>query len=253
MGSMKIIPIRVGSLHNYYRSQLCGSCKSQEPEDIPLIIFYIEGGDKKILVDTGGGIPGSPSQTKYHGSYSRPPEEEPAAALKKAAGVSPDEIDIVVMTHLHWDHCCNNHLFPQAEFYVQKSEIIEAIDPVPRFKNNYESFTLGTVPPWAQQATKWKIVNGDIDLIDGVRLMHIPGHSRGSQGVLVETGQGPYFIAGDAIPLYDNCRDGNYIYSSIYLDLEAYYQSFEKIARLGAVIIPGHDPDVFIHPCYPDL
>ena len=250
MSRSQIIPIKVGTIF-HYRGELSGEVRRVEKEAIPLLMFYIDGVDKKILVDTGGGVPGSPSQTKFHGSYERLPEEEPGVALKTATGVNPKDIDIVILTHLHWDHCCNNHLFPQADFYVQRSELYASIDPIPRFKNTYESFSSGTVPPWAQQATKWKIVNGDADVIEGIRLIHIPGHSKGMQGVLVETDKGPYFLGSDAVPMYDNFKDGNWIPNPISLDLESYYDSFGKIEKLGATIIPGHDSEVLKHKAYP--
>jgi glyoxylase-like metal-dependent hydrolase (beta-lactamase superfamily II) len=250
MSNLKIIPIRVGTI-SHYRGEFSGEARRVEREGFPLTIFYIAGGEKKVLVDTGGGIPGSPSQTRFHGPYERQPEEEPAAALKAATGLDPKDIDIVIITHLHWDHCCNNHLFPQADFYVQRSEMIATIDPIPRFRNTYEAFSLGVIPPWAQQATKWKIVDGEANVIDGIRLIPVPGHSKGIQGVLVQTAKGPYFLASDAIPLYDNMATEPWTPSPMHLDLESYYASLAKIQALGATVIPSHDAAVFKHKSYP--
>ena len=47
-------------------------------------------------------------------------------------GICPKEIDTVIMSHLHWDHCYNNHLFPQADFYIQKKEMMSAVCPLPK-------------------------------------------------------------------------------------------------------------------------
>jgi glyoxylase-like metal-dependent hydrolase (beta-lactamase superfamily II) len=251
MPNLKIIPIKVGTFFQY-RGELTGEPRRVEKEAVPFIMFYIDGAARKVLVDTGAGDPNSASQIRFHSPYVRLPEEEPATALKLATGLDPGDIDIVILTHLHWDHCCNNHLFPQAEFYVQRSELYAAIDPVPRFRNTYESFSAGTVPPWAKQATRWKIVDGDADVIDGIRLIHIPGHSKGLQGVLVETRKGLYFIASDAVPTYENFNTGSWIPSTTCVDLESYYASFAKIEKLNATIIPGHDSAVLNCRAYPE-
>jgi glyoxylase-like metal-dependent hydrolase (beta-lactamase superfamily II) len=173
------------------------------------------------------------------------------ASYPRSAPFANDPVGKLTVPHLHWDHCCNNHLFPQAEFYVQRSELYASIDPVPRFQNTYESFSLGTIPPWAQQSTKWKIVDGDANVIDGAGLIHIPGHSKGLQGVLAQTANGPHVLASDAIPLYDNIKTAPWTPNPIHLDLESYYASFEKIRKLGATIIPSHDADVLKHRSYP--
>ena len=116
---------------------------------------------RNILVDTGGGDPKSENiLLSGHAKTIRNPDERPDKALIKI-GIRPEEIDTVILTHLHWDHCYNNHLFPQAEFVVQKKELITAVDPLPKFKTMYETFATGLVPPWARQRTKWRIIDGD--------------------------------------------------------------------------------------------
>lgn len=252
MKNYKIIPIKVGS-EMWARSYLNGPGAGDVPEEIPHIMFYIEGADKKVLVDTGGRNPGTPSQVKFHSAtYERKPEEDPSIALKAATGLSPADIDIVIMTHLHWDHAGNCHLFPQAQFYVQMREVVDSINPIPRFQKTYESFSIDTVPPWAQQPVKWNFIDGDCEIIPGISVVLIPGHSKGIQGVLVDTANGPYFLGSDSIPLYDNVtKDGSVIPSTLSLSLEDAYHSCQKINKLGATIIPGHDILVLEHKSYP--
>src|SRR5699024_2238794 len=97
----------------------------------------------------------------------------------------------------------NNHLFPQAEFFVQRKEIMAAVDPLPKFRKMYETFTGGLIPPWARQRTKWNFIDGDYQLCDGVRLLLLPGHTPGLQGVLADTENGVLLIASDTVPLYE--------------------------------------------------
>lgn len=252
MKNLQIFPIKVGS-EMWPRSYINGPGSGDVPEEIPHIIFYISGADKKILVDTGGGVPGSSSHLKFHSpNYKRKPFEEPSLALKTVTGLSPEDIDIVILTHLHWDHSSNCHLFPQAQFYVQMSEVIDSINPIPRFQKTYESFSVGTIPPWAQQSIKWNFINGDYEIIPGIKLILIPGHSKGIQGVLVETSKGKYFLGSDSIPLYENIKeDGSAVPSMLSLSLEDAFYSCEKINKLGARIIPGHDPLVLNNKTFP--
>lgn len=252
MGNLKIIPIKVGS-EMWPRSYLSGLGANDVPEEIPHIMFYIDGSDKKVLVDTGGGVPRSKSLAKFpRPTYVRKPEEEPSIALEAATGLYATDIDVVILTHLHWDHSYNCHLFPQAQFYVQISEVIASINPIPRFQKTYESFSINSVPPWARQPLKWNFINGDCEIVPGISSVLVPGHSKGIQGVLVETAKGLYFLGSDSVPLYDNVnKDGTVVPSTLSLSLENAFYSCQKINKLGATIIPGHDPLVLTHKIYP--
>ncbi len=253
--SIKIYPIKVGN-EMWAKSYFVDGGSHEEVVNIPHMMFYIGGAEKKILVDNGGRDPDSESGRLHSKTYTRAPEENPAVALKAVTGVSPEEIDVVILTHLHWDHCGNCHLFPNAEFYVQRKELIDSIDPIPRFKKTYEAFNLGVVPPWAQQGLKWRFLDGDAQITAGVRAVEIPGHSAGIMGVYVETAKGPYFLGSDAVPLYDNiCEDGTVVPGALCLNMQQAYYSTVKINRLlketGAVLIPGHDEGVLQYQYYP--
>lgn len=242
--SVHIYPVRVGNCR-FPVSYLVDGVKDDPVIDQPAYVFYIEGLSKKVLIDTGPGDPNDPNM-KYHSNYFKLPEEEVGYALKKATGVDPEEIDIVIFTHLHWDHCQNNHLFKNAEFYVQISEMYDAINPCDRFLKTYESFAMGAVPIWARTPVQWRFIDGDAEIIPGVRVYHIPGHSAGSQAIMVDTEKGPFFLVGDAYPLYMHIRpDGTVIPSRLCNSLVDSYKSAKKINKIiretNATMIPGHD------------
>ncbi|MCL1983950.1 MAG: MBL fold metallo-hydrolase [Methanomassiliicoccaceae archaeon] len=129
----------------------------------------------------------------------------------KQIGILPEDVDIVVLTHTHGDHCGNNEFFKKAEFYVRKEECPD--------KKNY-------VP-----------VSGDIELTDRVRLMHTPGHTEGSMSVLAEC-ERKYAVAGDAIPLYDNFA--KMVPPGINYDAKIAMKSIKSIINYADVIVPGH-------------
>ena len=260
MANYTIRPIKVGSI-SYYRGAFTSNQeKYKEREEFPVLIFLIEGNGRKILVDTGSGDPALESmKVSYHGpGITRKPEEAPDEALR-LLGIQPEEIDTVIMTHLHWDHCYNNHLFPQADFYVQKKELFDAVCPLPKFKTTYETFYTGVVPPWARQATKWKVIDGDYDLCEGIKLLLIPGHSLGLQGVLVDTEKGQYFLPSDAVPLYDciaRLAEGEYAMSGLCADIVGFYNTFDRMWDMqvnhGVKILASHDFITLEHSIYPD-
>lgn len=163
--SVTVTPVRVASL-------LVG-----EDERLPVFVHLIDHPDGRILVDTG--------LTALHPAVAdMDPQLE---ALTEHADVDLDSITAVVNTHLHFDHCGGNHLFPGRPIYVQRAELDDA-----RTQDDY------TIREWVDApGVEYTPVDGELELLPGVRLVPAPGHTRGSQIVVVETGERPIVIAGD--------------------------------------------------------
>jgi N-acyl homoserine lactone hydrolase len=206
----------------------------------PIVAWLIEGRGRRILVDTGGHDPG---EIDLHGPYDRTALQDPAAALK-VWGVSPEEIDIIILTHLHWDHASNVDLFPKSRVIVQREELRYAAAPLPSHLWAYNLH-----PALQFQRDQYEIIHGDLQIEQGLSVHLTPGHSPGLQGVSVRTAKGVYFIAGDNVPLMEmwNARD---LYGTahwpgtIHVDLKTYFDSLHRIESLGDVILPSHDPCV---------
>ena len=213
--------------------------------------WVIKGGEKIVLVDTG---PSSRADaTKYHWPLIKDASQEIDMALK-AVGVKCEDIEIVILTHLHWDHCYNLEYFPKARFYVQKSELCFAIDPLPHERRAYEIGLTHVQPPWMKVIDRIIPVEGDVQIIPGIRTIKLPGHTPGSQGVVVETADGEWVIAGDAVPLYDNLRGNDLspiVPGGIYQNIFDFYESLRKLEPYRDKILPGHDEGVFKQMIYP--
>ncbi len=228
----------------YYRNQ---GVKMSSPS----IGFLLRSGDQAVLVDTG---PGDPI-TEHHSShtqFTRTTQQAPTAALE-AAGVRPEDLNTVVLTHLHYDHSYNLGLFPNASILVQAEELRAAVDPIGSQKSTYEFGISGLMPPWMAVTDRLRIVRGDTELLPGIQLLHLPGHTPGMQGVLVETTQGPHLIASDLISLYESLGTGPHdaLMPGIHTDLAACERSIERIYSLESTVIPSHDWKVFDNELYP--
>src|ERR1700753_689643 len=112
---------------------------------LPMIMFVIVGGDRPIMVDTG--TPDAAFVREHFGyTFERQDSEDPRLQLH-GAGVDPADVRDVVFTHLHWDHCSNVELFPNARFTVQDDELRYAISPIPLHRRAYQHLPR-TAPPW---------------------------------------------------------------------------------------------------------
>lgn len=214
---------------------------------VPHLIWVIEGGEKLIVIDSG---PTDPEIIfKERGQIlERQDYEQPAQALK-AAGIDPAQVEILIATHLHWDHCGNFPLFPNAAIYIQSKELAFAVAPLEIFGKVYEASIFNMHPKWLSSMSRFRIVDGDVDLVSGVRLLSLPGHTPGLQGVLVSTKKGNYCIPSDTVNLTENWE--HKIPPGIHINLEDCYQSFRKISKMADHVLPCHDMKVLEKREYP--
>jgi N-acyl homoserine lactone hydrolase len=148
-----------------------------EGERMPVYVHVIDHPDGRVLVDTG--------LTELHPAVA---DMDPRLTpLSAQADFDVAGIDVVVNTHLHFDHCGGNHLFAGRPIYVQRRELDDA-----RRQDDY------TIREWVDApGVQYVPVDGELEVVPGVRLLPAPGHTPGSQVVVVETGGPPVVIAGD--------------------------------------------------------
>ncbi len=147
-----------------------------EGERWPVYVHIIEHPDARVLVDTG--------MTELHPAVA---DLDPRLTPLSEHDVDLDLIDIVVNTHLHFDHCGGNHLFAGTPIYVQRRELADA-----RSKDDY------TIDAWVQApGVEYAPVDGEFELLPGLRLVPAPGHTRGLQVVVIETEGRPVVVGGD--------------------------------------------------------
>jgi glyoxylase-like metal-dependent hydrolase (beta-lactamase superfamily II) len=252
MSSLKIRPINTGfvtmipNLYLYHHSAIkYYPNASNKAEEFPVFTYLIEGGEKLVLVDTG--MSDTERADKYHHPGSYQPEGMSIVEQLQKIGYRPTDIDIVIFTHLHWDHCFYMDRFTNAQFIVHKKEYNFALNPIPLYYKSYESPELGIIRPF--EGISMTLVEGETEIVTGVRVFETPGHSIGHQAVEVDTENGNYIIAGDAVFILDNLRPIPEIKYNItppnrYANIIEAWQSIEKIkARANNVdkILTCHD------------
>lgn len=213
---------------------------SGEQATIPRIIWVLEG-PTTVVVDTSVDPHGQPHEFMGE-DFERSRDQVPENALK-AAGVSPKDVEFVVLTHLHWDHVGNCRLFPDAKVMVQEAELRYAIAPGRFFRRGYLSPESGwtLTPPYI--VPNLQTVRGELELAPGLTLVPVPGHTPGSQAVVVNTASGTHCIAGDAVMTYDNLELDTP--PGYHVDVDASIDSIDLMRRRASVILPSHDYRVF--------
>jgi glyoxylase-like metal-dependent hydrolase (beta-lactamase superfamily II) len=246
-----IRPIKVGEFQAAEKSNFCLLKDPGVKIKAPIVMYLITGEEKIILVDTG--CPDEAWALQYHHPTIRTDDMRPDNALR-ALGIDPGDVQMIVNTHLHWDHCSNNDLFPNARIFVQRKEIQFAISPTPNQYVYYESHQIGLTPAWIRTLDRFAVVDGRHEPAPGIELVPMPGHTPGFQGVLVSTDAGRYLIAGDLVGRMENWDPGAYGEphpSGIHVDLSEYYDSLRKAKNMCDHILPGHDEAVFEKARYP--
>jgi N-acyl homoserine lactone hydrolase len=153
-----------------------------EEERMPVYVHVIDHPEGRVLVDTG--------MTELHPAVA---DMDPRLIPLSAQNLDLAGIDLVVNTHLHFDHCGGNHLFTGRPIYVQRRELDDALGT-----DGY------TIREWVEApGVRYVPVEGELELLPGLRVVPAPGHTPGSQVVVVETGGRPVVVVGDTAVSFD--------------------------------------------------
>jgi N-acyl homoserine lactone hydrolase len=160
----------------------------------------IEHPDGLVLVDTGM-IDTTPAIEEDGEEWH--PHPLPAELVSRVA--------VVVNTHLHFDHCGGNRLFPGIPIHVQRRELADA-----RTEDDY------TVREWVDfPGATYVEHDGEVEILPGVRLLPAPGHTAGHQIVVVETDEGPVVVGGDVGHWFEELERGDTPGQQLVLELAA--------------------------------
>jgi glyoxylase-like metal-dependent hydrolase (beta-lactamase superfamily II) len=200
--------------------------------DIPVWCAAIEGEGRRILVDTG--IADATKWMPYH-----PCVVTPLPAALAELGWSLNDVDVVINSHLHYDHCENNIKLPNAQFYVSASEWEFAAHPT---ETQAWSYNIDWTSPELTYMNYTMINTDHYDVCPGIRVIKTPGHTPGHQSVLVNTDEGLVCIAGDAACVMENLSDR--VPPTVHVSVDEALRSIDKMCSLADRIFMNHDPDL---------
>ena len=236
----EVYAIRYATVPSFPVRALIAGVDTSRRMDIAMSVWLLRGNRRNILVDAGF------YRDKFVTRWKPADFVQPSEAVKRA-GVRPDEVTDIIISHVHWDHADGIDLFPRARIWIQKEEYEHYVAPD------------GTSRDRAMDPEDAKVLadlkaHGHVNLIEGDSVEIIPGitvftggkHTFASQYATVRSDAGTVVIASDNAYLYENLEQHRPIAQT--LDSLSNLAAQARMARLASgarLIIPGHDPGVF--------
>ncbi len=164
--------------------------------------YVIETGDHTVLIETGGG---DKINDRARERMKLPARPVPLPELVATAGIDPDAVDIVLNTHLHWDHCGWNTVlengsvracFPRATYYTRRGEWEHAHQRHPRDSVSYIDANYDPLVESGQM----KLIHEDREIVPGIRMELAPGHNEDMMVVMASSGGQTFCFFSDLIP-----------------------------------------------------
>ncbi|HEY1470187.1 MAG TPA: MBL fold metallo-hydrolase [Candidatus Acidoferrum sp.] len=211
--------------------------------------------NKTILIETGNGTKWDAKQRAIYNVQ----DGDPLLDSLHRAGVQPEDIDLVINTHLHFDHAGGNTrmdgdravpAFRNARYVVQKSELEHALKPTERdrasyFPENYQPIS---------DADQWELVDGDAEILPGISVARIPGHNASIQAVLLTGGGKALAFVADLLPTRHHIPLPWIMAYDLYpmQTLETKRKWLPRFVNEGWMVVFAHDPDIAaatLHDC----
>jgi glyoxylase-like metal-dependent hydrolase (beta-lactamase superfamily II) len=241
--SFEVVAVRYGTLrakksHFFHRYE-----SYREPDGEVEMAYYfwvISGSGRTILVDTG-------FDPQVGARRGRTCVYEPLDGLVRL-GIDPGDVDTIVVSHLHYDHIGNLAAFPQARLVVPRKELefwTGAYADRHQFASHVEAEEIARLEE-AHRSGRVRLVDGREQIVDGITAIVVGGHSPGQQVTVVSGTAGDVVLTSDAVHFYEELEADRPF--GVVADLERMYGAYDLVKELGtapgAVIVPGHDPDV---------
>src|ERR671923_92205 len=159
---------------------------------IPITSYVVRTDDAVILYDTGVSPRAVPGLLR-NDTLARFTDDDLLVHRLEGVGLEPKDVDLVVLSHLHYDHAGGAEFFRDSELVAQKDEYAYAHSPASFFASFYyrKNFDL--------PGYRWRLLDGDSELVPGVTAVRSDGHTPGHQSLLVELPEsGPVILAGDS-------------------------------------------------------
>ena len=235
--------IRYGTIKNFPVSALVMGAPKDEKTDIAMVVWLIRGAGRNILFDSGF------HREKWLKEFSTTDYLPPDEAVR-LAGVQPEDITDVVISHAHWDHMGGIDLFPGATVWIQKQEFAYYTADAWQPGGRHGGIDADDIQALVKLNThgRLRLVDGDgVEILPGIRAYTGARHTRASQYIRVD-GDPPFVLASDNCYLYRNLAEHKASATFSKEDEPANIRNQARMIELaGSVdrVVPGHDPRQF--------
>jgi glyoxylase-like metal-dependent hydrolase (beta-lactamase superfamily II) len=210
---------------------------SHEPLTLNFYVWLVLGASHPVLVDAG--CLRDEAAGRGIRQYVSP------ATMVERMGVKAEDVPLVVVSHLHWDHWAGHAAFPNAEFWIQRDEIAFWTGPAGRhdvYRALASPASLGELVT-LNYARRVRVLEGDREVLPGLRVHRVGGHTAGLQVVSVDTARGPVVLTSDASHFYRNIERRQPVQIITNLpEMLAAFETIETLAGRDGAIVAGHDP-----------
>jgi glyoxylase-like metal-dependent hydrolase (beta-lactamase superfamily II) len=237
-----VYAVRYATVPGFRVSGLIAGADTSRRMDLAMMVWLLKGPNgRNVLVDAG--FHRADFVNRWHPTGFVLPSEAVARA-----GVKPDDVTDVIISHVHWDHLDGIDLFPKARIWIQREEFEHHLDSTGAVRDR--AIDAGDAKILAALARDGRVtlVNGDAqEIIPGIRVYTGGKHTFASQFATVNTAEGTVVIASDNVYLYENMA--RHVPIAQTLDSASNLRTQERMLTLASsprLIVPGHDPEIFV-------
>ena len=239
MNKYKIHPIVVGT-KVFDKSMMTYQHGYGTQYTIPIYCWYIAGSEQTVIVDTGEMQPIQSAEREENIGGKIYTFEEGLAKWN----LTPEDVDIVIHTHLHNDHCENDYKCVNAKFYIHEKELESIHNPHPLDFRYLEDYIEDI-----EENGQIEIVSDDIEILPGISLLHTPAHTEGGLSILIDTLDGKAIITGFCVimenlfpPKEIKAMEMDVIPPGTHINAYEAYDILQKTKNMADIIIPLHEP-----------
>ncbi len=240
-GTWNISAVRYATLRGFPVAALVAGADTSRRVDGAMMVWLLRGTGRTVLVDAGF------HREKFVAQWKPDDFITPAEAVA-FAGVKPESVTDIIISHVHWDHADGIDLFPNARVWIQKAEYEHYVGPngEPLDTPDVTAEVAGVLASMARSGRVSLVDGDDREIIPGIRVYTGGKHTWESQYAGVKTRTGTVVIASDNMYLYENLEKRAPIAQT--LDPASNLRAQDRMRTIASkpeLIIPGHDPLVF--------